>query len=283
MFCFLSVISCFSIYANQFDDVIIKPTQVTDKITLLKGAGGNIGVFESSHGLIMIDDQFEPLAERIEQAMTKISSQPLRYIINTHFHRDHTGSNSVFGIKAPIIAHENVRLRLLTNLKEQNKSSELLPKITFDQSLSFYIDDEKINLTHFKHAHTDGDSVVYFDKANVLHTGDLYFELGFPFIDLKHGGSVKGYLAAVEQLLAQLPNDVKIIPGHGELSNKARYQTYRDMIANSIQHVELQLQAGKSKQQIIADGVPQQYKHWSWQFINEEKWLTTLVDDLSSQ
>ncbi len=284
----LKKILCLSVYfmlsynatrlnAAQMDYVTIKVTKAGGNIYMLQGAGGNIGVFASSKGLVLIDDEFAPLAEKIEAAMKKISPLPIKYIINTHFHGDHTGSNSFFALKAPIIAQQNVRSRLSEKPKDK---AVALPVITYENGMTIYLDGEEIQLTHLKNAHTDGDTVVYFKNANILHTGDLYFEIGFPYIDLKHGGSVKGYLAAVKQLIARYPDDVVIISGHGKIGNKKSYQEFADMIEYSITKVNQWLAEGKTEDEIIKIGLGDDYKKWSWAFINEEKWLATLVAGL---
>lgn len=273
------VISLISTIANasNFDDVEIKVTNANANVYMLKGAGGNIGVLATETGLLLVDDQFAPLAERIENAMKSIVNKELKYIVNTHFHGDHTGSNSYFSDKAPIFAHKNVRERLS---KQDDKKQVALPVVTYEQGVNIYLADEQITLSHFPSAHTDGDTIVYFNKANVLHTGDLFFEIGFPYIDLNHGGSVKGYLAAVKKIIAQIPDNVVIIPGHGKLTNKASYQSFAEMISFSIQHVSKLLAEGKSEQEILAIGIDEKYKHLSWSFISEEKWLKTLITDL---
>jgi len=266
--------------AAPMDNVTIKVTKAGRNIYMLQGAGGNIGVFASSKGLVLIDDQFAPLAEKIETAMKKISEKPLTYIINTHFHGDHTGSNSYFADHAPIIAHQNVRQRLSQKPKT---NAVALPVITYHDGLNIYLDDEEIQLTHFANAHTDGDTVVYFKKANVLHTGDLFFEIGFPYIDLNNGGSVKGYLTAVKKLIIQYPDDVVIISGHGGMSDKKGLRDFASMIEYSLSKVSHWIADGKTSEEMNAIGLGDDYKKYSWAFINEEKWLETLVKDLKSQ
>jgi len=270
-------ICCSFVFADDFNNVKIKVTKAAGSVYMLQGAGGNIGVLATKKGLVLVDDQFSPLAERINNAMQGISKQGLKYIVNTHFHGDHTGSNSFFSDKAPIFAHKNVRTRLA---HKEPAEQVALPVVTYEQGLTIYLDDEEIQLTHYAHGHTDGDTAVYFKKANVLHTGDLFFELGFPYIDLKHGGSVNGYLAAVNTMLATTPDDVVIIPGHGKLTNKKRYQAFADMITFSIKHVSELIKQGKSEKDIIALGLGDNYKAWSWEFITEEKWLKTVIADL---
>ncbi|MCW8864674.1 MAG: MBL fold metallo-hydrolase [Colwellia sp.] len=265
------------VYSRNFDDINIVATKASGQVYMLKGAGGNIGVLATKSGLLLVDDQFAPLAEKIEQAMTTISNNELKYIVNTHFHGDHTGSNTYFSHKAPIFAHQKVRERLRN--KSANKQVAL-PVVTYETGVTIYLSAETIQLNHFPAAHTDGDTVVYFKTANVLHTGDLFFEIGFPYVDINNGGSVKGYLSAVNTLIAQMPDDVVIIPGHGKLTNKARYQEFSDMISYSINHVQTLLAQGKTEQEILALGIGKEYQHWSWYFITEEKWLKTLITDL---
>jgi glyoxylase-like metal-dependent hydrolase (beta-lactamase superfamily II) len=266
------------VYARDFKDVKISVTKANANVYMLQGAGGNIGVLATETGLLLVDDQFAPLAERIEGAMKEIANKELKYIVNTHFHGDHTGSNSYFSHKAPIFAHENVRTRLSNQDKEKQVA---LPVVTYEQGVNIYLADEQITLSHFPSAHTDGDTIVFFNKANVLHTGDLFFEVGFPYIDLKNGGTVKGYLAAVNKIIAEIPDDVVIIPGHGKLSNKAQYQAFSEMISYSIKHVSALLAAGKNEQEILTIGIGKEYQHLSWRFITEEKWLKTLITDLN--
>ncbi len=266
-----------NVIAQDFSDVEINVIKASGNVYMLQGAGGNIGVFATEEGLLLIDDQFSPLAERIEAAMKSIINKDLKYIINTHYHGDHTGSNSFFSHKAPIFAHRNVRARLAD---KEPFEQVALPVVTYNEGINIYLAGEAIQISHYPNAHTDGDSIVYFKKANVLHTGDLFFELGFPYIDLKHGGNVKGYLSAVEQIIAKFPDDVIIIPGHGQLTNKVRYQEFADMIKYSIKHVTQLLAQGKTEQEIITIGLGKKYQAWSWSFINEEKWLKTLISDL---
>ena len=272
-------LSCTLANARDFDDVDIKVTKAAGKVYMLQGSGGNIGVLATASGLLLVDDQFAPLAKKIEQAMQGIATNELKYIVNTHFHGDHTGGNTHFANKAPIFAHQNVRERLSNQKPEQQVA---LPVVTYEQGITIYLADEQIQLSHFPAAHTDGDTIVYFTNANVLHTGDLFFEIGFPYIDLKNGGSVKGYLAAVNTIIASMPGDVVIIPGHGELANKSRYREFASMIDYSIKRVEQFLADGKTEKEIVTLGIGKDYQHWSWRFINEEKWLKTLFADLNA-
>lgn len=276
----LFILTCKFVSAADFDEVKISTTKANQNVYMLQGAGGNIGVLATESGLLLVDDQFAPLAQRIEAAMKTINNNELKYIVNTHFHGDHTGSNTFFSHKAPIFAHKNVRSRLSN---QETQKQVALPVVTYDDGVNIYLGDEHITLSHFPAAHTDGDTVVYFNKANVLHTGDLFFEVGFPYIDLNNGGTVKGYLAAVNKIITQMPDDVVIIPGHGKLTNKASYQDFAKMISFSIKHVSELLAKGKTEQEILAIGIGEQYQHLSWRFITEEKWLKTLIADLKNK
>ncbi|GAA6206247.1 MULTISPECIES: MBL fold metallo-hydrolase [Thalassotalea] len=263
--------------AQQLSEVEITAHKAAGDVYMLTGAGGNIGVLATEKGLLLVDDQFQPLAEKIESAMQSIKNNQLRYVVNTHYHGDHTGSNSYFSHKAPIFAHENVRHRLTD---KENHDVNSLPVVTYKDGLNIYLANENIQLTHLPSGHTDGDTIVYFKEANVIHTGDLFFEIGFPYIDLDSGGSVKGYLANVKKIIEQLPDDVVVIPGHGKLTNKAEFNAFAQMIDFSIKRVEKALSEGKSEEDILQMGIGEKYKSKSWSFISEEKWLKTLVKDL---
>jgi glyoxylase-like metal-dependent hydrolase (beta-lactamase superfamily II) len=273
-----------SSYANKYADVKIKVIPASDNVYMLKGAGGNIAVLATSEGLLLVDDQFAPLAERIEKAMKSVVDKPLKYIVNTHYHGDHTGSNSYFSHQAPIFAHENVRERLKNKNKDKaDAEKQALPVVTYKDGINIFLDNETIQLTHLENGHTDGDTIVYFNKANVLHTGDLFFAGAFPYIDLKSGGSVKGYLAAVTYMLEHTPDDVVIIPGHGKLTNKSSLKAFAQMIEFSMKLVNVSIEAGMSEAKLIEKGLPEKYQTFGSGFINEEHWLKTLYSDLSAQ
>mgnify|MGYP003674452483 FL=1 len=273
----LSAVVSVSTSAQEMAEAEITVQPAAGNVYMLQGPGGNIGVLATDKGLLLVDDKFAPLAEKIEAAMKGIEDKELKYVINTHFHGDHTGSNKFFSHKAPIFAHENVRNRLSNKTDHHTES---LPVVTYKDGITIYLDNEEVQLTHLPKGHTDGDTYVYFRKANVLHTGDLFFEVGFPYVDLKSGGSVKGYLAGVKHMLKNTPDDVVIIPGHGNLTDKKSLLAFAEMMEFSINKVSTALAAGKSEQQILTDGIGEKYKHLSWAFITEEKWLKTLVADL---
>ena len=264
-------------HARDFSKVAVKAEQVKGNIYVLTGSGGNIGLMVSEEGLVMIDDQFRPLAEKIEKAMKSIVDADLKYIINTHYHGDHVGGNSYFGHHAPIFAHENVRNRLAANEKTEKAA---LPVVTYQDGVKIHIADEEIKLMHLPKGHTDGDTVVYFTKANVVHMGDLFFQGRFPYVDLKGGGSVKGYLANIEKVIDTLPADVVIIPGHGVVTDISELKETAAMMKYSIARVLPQIAAGATEEEVVANGIGEQYKKWHWRFITEERWLKTLYADL---
>ncbi|GAA6182790.1 MULTISPECIES: MBL fold metallo-hydrolase [Alteromonadaceae] len=260
---------------NNPDDVTMKSENLGDSVYMLTGMGGNIGVSAGEDGLLIIDDQYEPMAEKISAALDSILKDKLRYVINTHYHGDHTGSNAYMKeVKdATIFAHDNVRVRLLN--KEEHKHSEL-PVVTYSQGVTFHFNGDTLKVMHLSNAHTDGDSVVMFEKANVLHTGDLFFNGLFPYIDIDSGGSVKGYIAGVEKLISMIDDDTKIIPGHGPLGDKAQLQAFVEMIKQTSSQVKQLKINGLPVEDIIDAGLDDKWKEWSWAFINEEKWIRTL-------
>lgn len=220
----------FSTYSQNYDSVQIKTTKLTESIYMLEGAGGNIGVLVGNDGIIIIDDQFAPLTEKIKTALSKISSKPVKFVVNTHFHFDHAGGNENFGSQGAIIlSHENARRRLTTDyffeaFKETQKASsyEALPKVTFADSVTFHMNGETVHVFYAKNAHTDGDVIIHFKESNILHCGDVFVRYGFPFIDQGAGGSIDGMIRAIERLIAIANDQTKIIPGHGALSTKKR-------------------------------------------------------------
>ena len=260
---------------GRFDNVKIDAQAVAGSVHMLSGAGGNIGVSAGADGLLIVDDQYAPLAERIAKALANLNDSQPKYVINTHYHGDHTGSNAFFHSHkgATIFAHENVRVRLASG---EDIDPASLPVVTYEQGVKFHFNGDTINVMHLPEGHTDGDSVVWFEQANTLHTGDLFFKDMFPYIDIDAGGSVNGYIQSVQSLLDMLKDDSKIIPGHGSLANKADYQRFLNMIKETHAFVLSKKSAGLSVQEIIDAGLDEKWQAWSWQFINEERWIRTL-------
>ena len=253
----------FSTYSQNYDSVQIKTTKLTESIYMLEGAGGNIGVLVGDDGIIIIDDQFAPLTEKIKTALSKISSKPVKFVVNTHFHFDHAGGNENFGSQGAIIlSHENARRRLTTDyffeaFKETQKASsyEALPKVTFADSVTFHMNGETVHVFYAKNAHTDGDVIIHFKESNIIHCGDVFVRYGFPFIDQGAGGSIDGMIRAIEQLVAITNDQTKIIPGHGALSTKKDLNDYKNMLVTVRTRIADGIKQGKTLQQ-IADSDP---------------------------
>ena len=271
---------------QDFSKVEMKATHVAGGVHMLEGSGGNIGVSVGRDGILIVDDQFAPLADKIRAALQKLGEGKLRFILNTHWHGDHTGGNAVFGPEAPIIAHANVRRRLETGMNVPGREvppapREALPVVTFDQSLSIHFNDEEIRAIHFAHGHTDGDSVIVFTKSNVVHMGDHFFNGRFPFVDLASGGDVEGYTRNVEAVIKQVPADAKVIPGHGPLATVDDLKRFHRMLVETIAIVRQRMQAGKTLDQIKAEGLPEEWKSWDGGFVSTTRWLETIHASLS--
>jgi cyclase len=230
-------------------EVEIKVEQLSPSIYMLEGRGGNIGLFESSDYLVMIDSQFANISETIKAKIKIISDKPIAFLINTHMHGDHTGGNANFKNQgAQIIAHENVYLKL----KEQQKI-EALPKIGYAEQMNLYELDETLLILHVDNAHTDGDSVIYFVNQDILHMGDTYFANRYPYIDIANGGSIDGYLQAHQDVLALITDETKIIPGHGQISSKKELEAYTAILVEIKNRIQAELDKGKSEDEVASD------------------------------
>lgn len=231
---------------SRWEKVSISTTKLTDNTYMLVGAGGNIGVSIGDDGILMIDDQFAPLTDKILEALRKLSDKTIKYVMNTHHHGDHTGGNENFGKQgATIMAHDNVKKRL------KEKSAPIaLPVITFNDKMSVEMNGETVLVIHVNNAHTDGDALLYFTESNVLHTGDTYFNGRYPYIDLKSGGSIEGYINAVKTGLMLVDEDTKIIPGHGNLSNKAEYETFLKILETIKTAILSEIKNGKTEDEV---------------------------------
>ena len=291
---FLLFLVCFSFAQSQdFSKVQIKVTKVAGTVYMLEGAGGNIGASVGEDGIVVVDDQYAPLADRIQAALKGITDKPVRFIINTHYHFDHTGGNEFFQKQAPIIAQDNVRKRLAADTTAGNGGSVkmemkavppgALPIITFDHDVTVHLNGEDIRALHFPAGHTHGDSVIYFPKSNVVHMGDDFVTYGFPFIDVDSGGSIDGMISGVENAIAQLPPDVKIIPGHGPLSNlddvRAFVKMLKETRAAVQQAVDKKMTLAQMKEQKILDP----WKKYNGDFISTDAFLETVYNSLTGQ
>jgi glyoxylase-like metal-dependent hydrolase (beta-lactamase superfamily II) len=275
--CILLSAAPFASGQQDFSKVEVKSTHVAGNVYMLTGSGGNIGVSVGSDGILMVDDQFAPLAEKIEAALKQINPGKLKFVLNTHYHGDHTGGNAHFGQQAHIIAHANVRKHL--GGKPRDSKPEL-PVITFDDSLSVWFNSEEIKLVHVPPAHTDSDSIVWFMDANVIHFGDTFFSGRFPNIDLGGGGDVRGYIRNVADALGKVPADAKLIPGHGPLSTVKELKEFHEMLVETSGLVEKAIAAGKTLDQIKADGLPEKWKSWEAPTLKTDRWLEMLYRGL---
>jgi cyclase len=278
---------------NDFSKVQIKVTKVAGNVYMLQGAGGNIGASIGDDGIVIVDDQYAPLADKIQTALKGITDKPIRFVINTHYHEDHTGGNEFFQQKAPIIAHDNVRKRLEEGgtagnnasvkfeAKPQPKGS--LPIITFDHDVTVHLNGEDIRALHIPSGHTDGDSVIFFPKSNVVHMGDDFVTYGFPFIDLGGGGSVEGMIAGLEGIIPKLPPDVKVIPGHGPLSNLDDVRAYLKMLNETTAAVQAGIKQGKTMDQLKQEKVLEPWKKYSGDFISADAFIETVYNDLTGK
>jgi glyoxylase-like metal-dependent hydrolase (beta-lactamase superfamily II) len=264
--------------SQDMNDVAIKVTKLSESVYMLVGAGGNIGVSVGEDGVYLIDSQFGDLSQKITTEIQKLSDKPINFLVNTHHHGDHTGGNENFNKQgAYIIAHDNVRKNL------DGKSKETRPVITFNDTLSLYLNGEETMIFHVENAHTNGDALLYFTNSNVLHTGDTYFNGRYPYIDLNDGGSVDGYIAAVKKSLILIDDNTKVIPGHGDLSNKAEYQSFLVMMEDLRTIILAEIKKGKTENDVAANSsLTKTYDDlgYSWNFITSEKIRRTFFKSL---
>ena len=268
--------------AAQDSEVKIQRITVTDNISMLLGKGGNIGLFTGSDGTFLIDDQFAPLTGKILAAVKEAGGDTPRFLMNTHYHFDHTGGNENLGKAGSlIIAQDNVRklMSIETVLKAFNATipaqpKDALPVITFGQDLSLHFNDETIHAIHMPNAHTSGDSVIFFEGANVVHAGDIMFNGMFPFIDSDHGGSLKGMIDAVEKLLPLVDDDTRIIPGHGPLASKADLKAYHGMLSTAYQRLsQLKAEGNDLKAIVAAEPLADLEKNWASPLYSTADWI----------
>jgi len=276
-----------SIAQRNFDDVSITTTDLGENIFMLQGAGGNIGVSIGDDGVFIIDDQFAPLSEKIMEALASLSDKPVSYVLNTHWHGDHTGGNENFGkAGAVIVAHENVRNRMSTAqfIKTFNREvpaapDAALPVVTFSDNVNFYFNDNDISVMHMPASHTDGDSIVLFKEPNVLHMGDTFFNGFFPFIDHSSGGTLEGLIATTEIVLSLVDDNTQIIPGHGPLATKTDLEKYQSMLLTVQDKMQPALASGKSREEVLAENPLESVgKIWGNGFMKTDVFTGILYD-----
>ncbi|ARV13634.1 MBL fold metallo-hydrolase [Polaribacter sp. SA4-12] len=251
----ISIFITFSMQ-SQKKEVQIITTKISDQVFMLKGQGGNIGLFIGDDAVFMIDDQFAPLTPKILEAIKKITPKPVNYLMNTHWHGDHTGGNlNMQKEGALILAHKNVRKRMSVDQVIRGKvkkasPKEALPVITFTEDMMMHINNDDIYVSHIHKAHTDGDALVYFTKNNILHTGDAYFQGKFPYIDLSSGGSINGYIDGIQKMIVLANDETKIIPGHGNISNKRELISFKKMLVDLKSRIQTEIDNGKTLEEV---------------------------------
>ncbi|GAC1633868.1 MAG: MBL fold metallo-hydrolase [Candidatus Acidiferrum sp.] len=278
----------------DFSKVEIKVTKVSGNIYMLEGEGGNIAASVGEDGIVIVDDEFAPLADKIQAALKNlgITDKPVRFVINTHYHGDHADGNSLFAnAGSTVIAQDNVRKRLISggvagnggSMKMEAKPAEkaALPIITFEHDVTVHLNGEDIRALHFPAGHTDGDAIIFFPKNNVVHMGDDFVRYGFPFIDVASGGSVQGMIDGVEKAIAQLPADVKVIPGHGALSNLDDVRAYIKMLKDTTAAVQKAINAHKTVEQMKQEKVLAPSAKFSGDFVNQDTFIETLYNSLT--
>jgi cyclase len=277
---------------EDFSKVQIKTTKLSGSVYMLEGAGGNIAASVGDDGIVIVDDQFAPLADKIQAALKEVTDKPVRFVINTHYHGDHTGGNGPFAQSgSTVLAQDNVRKRMEmggtagvgASMKEEYKASpkEALPIVTFNDKATVWLNGEEIRAIHFPAGHTDGDAVIWFVKSNVVHMGDDFVTYGYPFVDVLIGGSVSGMIAGCEKVLATVPQDAKFIPGHGPISTADDIRKYVQMLKETRAAVQAELKKGRTVEEIKKSDVLAKWNDKLGKaFIKPDVWVDTLYDDI---
>ncbi len=291
----LSVLMALVLYvsanAQDFSQVKITTEKLTDNIHVLFGAGGNIAILTGPDGTLQIDNQYAPLSEKIKAAIAEISPNPIKFVINTHWHGDHTGGNINFAADGSIlIAQDNVRKRMSTDqfnelFRRTTPASpkEALPNITFSQNMQFYLNGEEVSVMHLGRAHTDGDAIVHFKTSNIIHMGDNYFAGNYPFIDLSSGGSVKGVINTFDRVLEMSNANTKIIPGHGPMMTPEGVKESKALLEKIYTIVEKWVKDGKTLEETIAANPLAAYnEQWGKGFIRPDAMVMILYRDIVS-
>jgi len=278
--------------AQGFDAVEISIIPVAPGLHMMAGRGGNLAVSSGDDGVFLVDDQYAPLTQKIRAAIATVSDAPIRFVLNTHWHVDHTGGNENLGrAGALIFAHDNVRKRLSVeqfvealDRRVPRSPQAALPVVTFTDAVTFHLNGDEVHAFTVPPAHTDGDALVHFRRANVIHMGDIYFSRGFPFVDLSSGGSVEGIIAAVDRVLAMADASTKLIPGHGPLSNRVELEKYRGMLVAIRDRVRGALAGGQTLDQVLAARPTREFDQaWGQGFIDPERFVRTVYRSLADE
>ena len=279
--------ACAATVAHAQDEVTVTTTRVADGLYMLQGQGGNIGLFTGEETTFLVDDQFAPLTAKILAAIEAAGGRHPEFLLNTHYHGDHTGGNENLGEAGTLIlSHDNVRERLAAGsylaafeMKTPPQTGAALPVVTFDDGMTLHVNGETVRIEHVPHAHTDGDSFVHFVEANVIHAGDIFFNGFYPFVDVAHGGSLRGVIGGVDRLLALADDDTKIIPGHGALATQDDLIAYRAMLATALERLQSLKNAGKSVDEAIAaEPLADLEAEWGDGFMPGDAWIRTVYN-----
>lgn len=267
-------------FANK-QDVTVRVTKVSGNVYMLQGRGGNIGAITGPDGILIVDDDYKVVSEKLSAALKELGSAYPRFIFNTHWHGDHTEGNGFFGKQSIIVAHSNVRKRMMDppvifGQKTAPYAAHALPLVTYTESMSMHVNGDEVKAVHYPNGHTDGDTIVFFVKANVVHLGDDFFVRRFPFVDIDSGGSVQGMINNLASLIATLPADAKLIPGHGPLATLDDLKSYHQTIVETSKLVQDEMKAGKSLDEIKKAGLPEKYKEAGSGFIKTDMWIETI-------
>lgn len=272
----------------QTQDVVVKTSRINGNVYMLQGRGGNVGAIVGPEGILIVDDDYKQVSEKLAAALKELGNERPRFILNTHWHGDHTEGNQFFGKDSTIVAHINVRKRLLDppiifGQKTEPYPISALPIVTYSESMMIHLNGEEIRLVHYPNGHTDGDTVVFFEKANVVHLGDDFFVGRFPFVDIDSGGSVQGLINNIAALAAKISPDAKLIPGHGPVSTIADLKAYHQILIESSKIVQDGMKAGRSLDAIKKAGLPEKFKEAGSGFIKTEQWIETVYRSYSKK
>jgi len=271
-------------------DVQFKSTKLTDNVYMLQGRGGNIGAIVGPEGILIVDDDYRQMGEKLAAALKALGQEKPRFILNTHWHGDHTQGNEIFGKDSTIVAHFNVRTRMsqsnvntFFNSTTPASPVHAWPVVTYTESMSIHINGDEVKMVHFPNGHTDGDTVVFFTKANVVHLGDDFFVGRFPFVDLDSNGSVQGLINNIGNLIAKIPTDAKLIPGHGPVSTHADLKNYHAMLIETSKIVQDGMKKKKTLDELKKAGFPEKFKDAGSGFIKTEQWIETIYKSYSKK
>ena len=286
---FLYLTNLDKIYASHLE---INTTKLNENMYVIHGSGGNVLLSIGKDGVILVDDQYAPVTEKLKSVIANFTDQPIKFVINTHLHPDHVGGNEKLGeAGAIIVSHDNVRKRLSSdqffefiNLTIPALSEKGLPIITFSQNMTFYQNDDEVKITHLDDGHTDGDSAVYFTKNNVIHVGDDFSDRSFPLMDLSSGGSIDGLILSLKKIISMLNEDTKIVGGHSGISNQTKVKDYLNMLIDVKGVISNMIREGKSLDEIIQSKPTSKYDtiYQDYSFIKPKDFVTNIYESLNS-